>query len=203
MGSERTRPDQPDAEIPERSGQVGPIDGQRINQDLARQLIPVVDQIRQLASDFGARPYRVFLVHAQWTGQVRGIGQPREVSRTELIPTPKITSMDSTTQQVSEFGRTEEGSIRLTEISARYSEDDLLGKTPDMVKPDLPKTNLRNFEFFYEVVQQHAGVDRPARRRYIPEATPDLKATSCQWTINLTKQEQDRTRDGRLDRKDP
>lgn len=203
MGSERTRPDSPLAEVPELSGLVESVDGRQLDHQLARQLVPVVDQIRQLATDFGTRPYRVFLVHASWSGQVRGIGQSREVSRTELIPTPKIQSMDSTTQQVSAFGRTEEGSIRLSEISARYSEDDLLGKTPDMVRPDLPKTNARNFEFFYEVIQTHAGVDRPARRRYIPETVPDLKASSCQWTISLTKQEQDRTRDGRLNRKDP
>jgi hypothetical protein len=201
MAADRTRPDSPAAELPERSGQVHPVDGMNLDQALTRQLVPVVDQIRQLAADFGARPYRIFLVHMGWSGNVRGIGLARELARTELIPTPKIQSMDQTTQQVTPFGRSEEGGLRLTEISARYSEDDLLGKTPDMVKPDLPKTNLRNTEFFYEVVQYHTA-GQPSRRRYIPESVPDLRATSCQWTINLTKQEQDRTRDGRMDRKD-
>ena len=63
MSNDRTRNGSPYQEIPEVTGRVKPV---AINGGtLASKLVPVVDKIRQLYTNFGVRPYRVYLVHVQ------------------------------------------------------------------------------------------------------------------------------------------
>lgn len=202
MAEDRQRPDDPYKQtLPVTTGKVRPLLPHSITQTLAQQLVPVVDEIRQLATDFGIRPYRVFLVHIAWTGPVRGAGDAVEISRREILPTPQVMDMSATTKELAAIGLTEVGGIRLAKVTASLTEDDLLGRTPDLLLPDGTRAQKQTIEFFYEVVQQRpAGLQSAARRRYVPDSAADLKPALAGWTISLRKQDADRARDGSMSR---
>jgi hypothetical protein len=175
-------------EIDQESGAVHP---ERMPaRNLIYDIAPAVDQIRQIATDLGTRPYRVFLVHIVWTGTRRGDGQPSEIARIEILPTPKVSSSTSFAMQA--MGLTEMGGISVSQISLRFTEDDLTGKTPDLIDPAMTRTGLRNAEFFYEVVERRPTGPTPIPRRYIPADVPTRGNTG--WRVNLLKQGEDRAR---------
>lgn len=195
MADDRTRGNDPRAELPEAGAQVRPLVDSEIGQSLANKLVPVVDKIRQLATKFGVRPYRVYLVHVQWSGSEIGAGSPVQISRKEILPTPQVLDMASTTEVLRSFGLTEEGGVMINKISAKFTEDDLLGRTPDLVNPAMPRTSLRNVEFFWEIVENRKSDPAPVPRRYVPNSTPMLSRDRFQWKIALTKQDSNRARD--------
>lgn len=168
---------------------------------LTTRLVPVVDKIRQLYTMFGINSYRVFLVHVQWSGGRIGEGQGIEIAKREILPTPRVSAMSSTTEILHAVGVQEEGGITISQISAKYTEDDLMGRTPDMVEPALPRTNGRGTEFFYEIVENRPSTPQPVRRMYVPNAAPALSRDSFQWTVSLTKRDYDRSRSGTFERR--
>lgn len=201
MASDRQQSDAIGQAFPAMTGEVHPVAPQDVGTTLAQDLVPVVDSIRQIASDMGLRPYRVFLVHVAWSGATRGIGQAVEVSRREILPAPEVSDMSGTSRVLEAVGMVEEGGLRLRKVTASLTEDDLLGRTPDLLMPDGTRRDRRNIEFFYEVVQQRPGGVTPAvRRRYIPDSAGDLRPGQAGWTISLKKQQQDRARDGSMSR---
>jgi hypothetical protein len=122
---DRTSPSDVLAEIPAIAGQVHPEASRR---SLADSLGPTCDRIRQIATDLGVRPYQVFLVHWRWPGK-RGLGRPVETSRIEILPTPRVQDMLSTTFAASAFGQTEGGGLFIDRISqARHGRS---GETTD------------------------------------------------------------------------
>jgi hypothetical protein len=170
---------------------------------LASSLVPVVDTIRQLYSQFGMRSYCVYLVHVAWSGQRRGEGEQVELSRVEILPTPQVQDMGATGLNLPAFGLTEGGGISVEQISCRYTEDDLLGKTPDLQDPAFPATGWVNREFFWEVVENRPSDPAPVRRRYVPDAVPMLTRDIFQWKIHLTKQDYNNDRRGGSSRRGP
>lgn len=184
MNQDRTRPSDPVAEIPALAGQVHPESPVR---SLADSLGPTCDRIRQIKSDLGFSPYRVFLIHWRWPGK-RGIGRPVEVSRKEILPTPRVQDMSSTTLGLSAFGMTEGGGLFIDRISQRYSEADLQGTTPDMADWDRPQTSASNVEFFWEVRERRNTVPPTKPRRYAVSGVPMLNRTGLHWRVNLVKQ---------------
>lgn len=191
MANDRTKSGTPQAELPELTGQVKPVPSWQ--QPLADRLVPVVDRIRQLNTTFGIRPYRVFLVHLQWPNRI-GEGEPFELSRREILPTPRVMDMTSTSEVLRFAGLTEEGSLKIDQISPKYTEDDLMGRTPDLVDPAIPRTGLRNAEFFWEVVERRNSDPPSIPRRYVPSAVPSIGRDRFDWTVALTKQSADRPR---------
>jgi hypothetical protein len=193
VADDRTKSGTPLAELPEVTGQVRP---ERPGEGLplAVRLVPIVDRIRQLNTRFGIRPYRVFLVHLQWSGNRIGDGTPWELSRKEILPTPKVIDMSSTQEILRFAGLTEEGTVRITEISAKYTEDDLMGRTPDLIDPEMPRTGLRNCEFFWELVERRPSNPPSVPRRYVPSAVPMLGRDQFEWTVTVTKVSADRPR---------
>lgn len=192
MPNDRTRSGSPAADRPVQTNQVRPLRANEVGNTLADRLSPMADRVRQLNTKLGVRRYRVFLVHAVWSGPVVGSGVPQEVSRREILPTPKIRDMSSTLGVLRSFGLTEEGGITIDEISASFTEDDLTGKTPDLVDSTLPRTGIANGQFFWEVVEVRNSYPRPVPRRYTVEGVPMRK--TVHWTVNLTKQSGDRAR---------
>jgi hypothetical protein len=182
MEPSRTPPYDVLAEVPAISGQVRPESPAR--RSLADSLGPTVDRIRQLRTDMGLAPYRVFLVHWRWPSK-RGLGRPVEIARDEVLPNPKISDMTGTLIGVAAFGATEGGGLFVSKISTKYSENDLLGRTPDLVDSVRPKTSASNVEFFWEV-QLARGGSKP--RRYIPQGVPMLDRSGIQWKISVIKQ---------------
>jgi len=120
MPQDRTTPADIRAELPEVAGKVHPLAPGQFARSLAGSLGPSLDEIRQIGTDLGLRPYRVFLVHWQWAGE-KGVGRPREISRREILPTPRVRDMSQASFLMSQFGMTEAGGIFIDRISAKYS----------------------------------------------------------------------------------
>jgi len=190
MADDRTKSN-PRNEMPEVAGLVRPLADHELSGTLTTRLIPLVDRIRHLYTRFGQRPYRVFLVHLQWSGRLIGEGSPVVLSRRELLPTPRVLDMSATNEVLRAFGNTEEGGLTVDQISMKYSEDDLLGRTPDLINPATPRTSMKNVEFFWEVSEDNKRIPR----RYVPNAVPMIGKDRFQLRISLTKQDSNRARD--------
>lgn len=186
----------PAAEMPEVTGRVRPARAYEVPRTLVVALTPVVDSIRQLYTTMGLRTYRVFLVHQVWSGERRGAGVANVISRREILPTPRILDMSATSEVLHATGLSEEGGLSIDQISVKYSEDDLLGRTMDIQDPTLQRTGLANVEFYWEVVEQRVTSPAPAHRRYVPNAVPSLSRDGFQWKASLTKQDFDTGRQG-------
>lgn len=128
----------------------------------------------------GLRPYRVFVVKTQWTGDTRGEGAERIIQETELIPTPKLDGWDGVALSADIEGRVENGSVNAI-VSARYTDSDLLPSCRD------------NEEIFWDVVDTKTDV----RRRFFPEAVPSNEGVTKR-IVKLSRQEADRDKEGRL-----
>lgn len=146
---------------------LGPFEEERT---LAEELVPVADTIRQLATDFGLRPYRVFLVWVGYTADENadglldedeqgvtaddrtiGAGRPYLIAELELLPTPRVGPLGGVRQNLEVVGLTEAGGLTIDQISPSYSEDILLGLLPELVDPALPAQLQKGVQFFYEV----------------------------------------------------
>lgn len=154
--------------------------------NLAGSLVATVDEARQLESDFGLRPYRVFATTIRWTGGEIGRGVEQITSSLEFTPTPKIKNLDGVRGVVKPGGLVERGQTMLEQISARYTED--------QIKQALP-ARTRDTEAFIEVVNAHDG-NRPERRRFTVAGVPVYDAGGYQWRVTLLRQDSDRERNG-------
>ena len=189
----------PAAEIPELAGDLTPPAPQLMPQTLAGSLVSTADSIRSLYSEFGLRPYRVFLVHAAWSGGRRGVGSMTITSRREILPVPRVRDIDSVRRVVGPAGLSEEGDIVIDQISAKYSEDDLVGRTPDLTDPQQTRTSRVDTEFWWEVEEARAAAPTPVRRFSPPAAAPMLSRGGLAWRVTLTKQGYDRARRGEVE----
>ena len=197
MPTDRTTQFQPSAELLEQTGAVRPLPAQQRPTSLTGRLVQVVDRVRQLNTRLGLRPYRVFLVHLSWPGR-KGIGQPQVLSEREILPTPKVVDMSTTSLFLRAAGLGEEGSIVVGEISPKYSEDDLMGLTPDLTSATDPMTSSDNVEFFWEIRESRQVFPAPQPRRYVPSGVPALNLKKSEWRVPLTKQDGNRARGGQV-----
>jgi hypothetical protein len=193
---------------------------------LANDLVPIADDIRQLATDFGCRPYRVRLVWVRWqrasdpSGLVQlpevdideatvGAGTPVVLFELEILPTPKISTMNGVGKQALSTGRTEDGTITIDRISRSYSEDVLRGRLPLLMDPERPEQLKKGIDFFWELqedrphhfAQVGAGGplitdDYAQRRRFHLVDVPHLNAGAAHWTATLLRADGERGRDG-------
>jgi len=149
-----------------------------------------LDELRQLAADFGARPYRVFLVRTRFSGNKRGIGAEVLVSEKEITPPPKVEPPQSINRQLLDIGMDEQGGLSISEISPRYTENELLGLDPD------GKGIPDNETFYYEVTLMREDPGSLRRRRYMIQGVPSFSATGLYWTVRLVRSGSDRTAPG-------
>ncbi len=164
------------------------LSGNDLRRTLVQRLTPVVDSLRNLNTVFGARPYQVRLIFTQWTGGERGVGFEEVILEQMILPTPKVL-LAGLKSEINPVGAEEEGAIRVTEISPRYTEDALVGSTPAGMSVDA------DTQFYWEVFYPRA--DGPGvRRRFTVGGTPSYNATKAQWGITLEKAIGDRSRDG-------
>lgn len=148
------------------------------------QLNQTVDELRQLYTDIGARPYRVFSIVYQWTGGATGKGEPEVLSQLEFLPTPMVTI--NTRNEAKAGGIMTEGSARLTEVSARYSEADIKALFPLELAPGQ--------QSFIEVRLDARDGERPYLRRFTVVDSPELRPLSFDWRIRLQSQDSERDR---------
>lgn len=168
------------------------LSGLDLSKTLGRQLIGVVDNLRNLLTTFGMRPYEVHVVRTRWTGGYRGVGQEVVISDTPILPTPLIESLDGISRIVNGIGLDEQGTVKLSEVSGRYSENFLSGND-EFGNPQDDDT-----QWFYEVQFPTPGTvsDGAPRRRFFPSSSPTYDPDRFQWNITLTRSHVDRMNDG-------
>lgn len=196
MAEDRTRTGAPLSELPEIRGELKPTPDARMPATLAGRLVPVADKIRQLYSRFGIRPYRVYLVHGFWTGVSRGKGVLQILSRREITPVPRVRDLGQVSEVLRSTGLTEEGGVVIDQISGRYTEDDLMGRTPDLQDPALQRTSHTTAEFWWEVTESRPSQPTSILRRFYPNVAPSISRDGFQWTVGLIRQDYDRARTG-------
>lgn len=158
-----------------------------------QRLAGMWDRMRDLYSRAGLRPYSVTIVRAQAASLRRRGDGPYEVTgEWAILPTPKIGDLTGLQEVLSVDQLRELGSIVLSEISLRYSEDVLQGRGPSGSPIPAGET------FFYEVAYLDGTGRATARRRFIPGSAPFADMARGQWTISLTRAPWDRERDGVL-----
>jgi hypothetical protein len=149
----------------------------------------LVDDLRQIAVDFGLRPYRMFSIVTAWSGGEKGRGQEFVVSEVELLPTPSV-DVSSLQGEMTAAGLNENGVLRVTEVSPRYTEDDIYSIFH--VQP-LP---AGHFGFIEVRLDCRDGNAR--RRRFVVSGAPQRRADQFDWSVRLLEQWQPRDRNGTL-----
>lgn len=149
-----------------------------------------VDGARQMITDLGLRPYRVFLVWVGWTNDVdgdglaqgleatlqaseEGVGRAILLKEVELLPTPDVSGLDALGGEVEATGLTERGTLTVSKISPGYTEDQLQGLIPGFRDPVFSDTLRKGVSFFYEVQQNRPGnfslAGTAAARQFCPD----------------------------------
>lgn len=158
---------------------------------IVESLGAVVDDARQLLTDFGMRPYRVFSIVVEWSGSDRGRGLPRVVSEQEILPTPEV-DFAGLRGQMRSAGKVDTGGATLRELSPRLTEEDI--ELLFHVQP-LPAGQ----EGFIEI-QMDRRDGEARRRRFVVQGAPQRKPEDFEWTVRLASQEGKRERSGRVRR---
>jgi len=166
------------------------ITAQQIRGTLARSLVPLADNLRDLLSQFGLRVYKVSVIRVRWSGGERGVGVPEVVSVKILQPTPKISTLESIDEIIQPIGQHEEGGIKLSKISGTYTEEDLLGQSKR--GEEIPEDQ----EVFYEVEYPRVDGGPSEKRRFYPKSVPTYYPGKLSWEVRLERQHKDRDRDG-------
>lgn len=173
-----------------------PLSPAQAKNSLAARLSKTVDKARQIEVRLGMRPYQVFLTWTTWDGDERGEGQQRVVARIPMTPTPVVSDLTALRKQPFSAGRALIGDLRLSEVSASYPLEVLLGNViPDRGQDEVPEP----FHFFYEVVEDGRYCppgEGDERKRFSLSAAPFLDAENQQWILVLQKMSGDMQRDG-------
>ena len=156
-------------------------------QSLVEEMGELVDEIRQLNTDFGMNPYRVFSIVERYTGGEIGRGDIQVISEVEILPTPKV-DMSPISSDARSAGTVERGTVDMWEISPRYTEEDI--KTIFNVQP-LPAGDIGYLE-----VRMDARQGSATRLRFTIQRKPWLDAENFQWRAQLSAQDEARSRDG-------
>lgn len=157
-------------------------------QTLAADFIDLADELRDIKTEFGLRPYKLHRIRVQWSGGVRGKGQAVVMDELHILPTPKISDISQLSAIVTQIGLQEVGGLFVSEISGRFTEEDLRGG--DEGTP-IPKDQ----EVYYEVeFPKRSGT--PMKRRFLLSGSPSFNAGRLQWTMKLDKAAQNRSYNG-------
>jgi hypothetical protein len=157
---------------------------------LANRLTRIADRIRQFSTSFGLRPYRVFLVWSRFDGEERGEGNEREVQRTEILPTPRISSLTSLQNMAYGAGVLSTGTLQVDLISPSIPQSALDGTRVPSVGQDLGDYP-NDLDFWWEIrFDQRTVEDIPVPLRFRLSATPVLLPGQVGWSVVLEKQEE-------------
>jgi hypothetical protein len=154
---------------------------------LVEDLSEVIDDVRDILTDIGLRPARVFVLHYRWSGGERYRGAPELVETLELTPRPIVADENDLKADVDRRGAIALGLVHLREISPRYTETDL-----DILRRAIPADE----EVLVEIVHDGRDGRNPQRRGYRPEGKPVRDAASYEWRLELRAIVDARTIDG-------
>jgi hypothetical protein len=148
--------------------------------------------LRDLRVRFGLRPYIVRIIRTQWTTGERGEGAEYVSHVLDLLPTPLVADLSALTEIVQPIGLDEIGSVVLSEISGRYTEDQLRGL-------DIDGTPVGEDEqIFYEIEFPRPDGRAGERRRFFLRSAPAYQPERFQWTLRLEQAREGRSRAGEL-----
>jgi len=162
----------------------------QLNATLARKLVPIADGLRNLLTRFGLRTYKVRIVRVRWSGVARGIGVPLVESSMDILPTPLVQDLTTLTEIVQPVGLDEVGTILVSEISGRFTDDQLRFLHTDGGEPE------PNEEIFYEIEFPQLDGRPSIKRRFYLRSAPYYFAGRFQWQVRLEKAHEDRSRTG-------
>lgn len=157
---------------------------------LMQSLVPCVDGIRDLYTCLGTRSYVVVLVRTKWSGGERGTGVEEIVSEETILPVPRVGPVSSMNRVNEPVGLLEQGELKVDQISARYTEDHLLGMPVDGSKMPYDEN------FYWELRVIPADGSPQVRRRFFPKGVPNLDMMQVQWSVQIERASQDRGRGG-------
>jgi len=157
---------------------------------LGRKLIATADMLRDQFTRFGLRPFKMRVVRVRWSGGHRGVGTAVIECTQDILPTPRIMDMAGLTEIVHPIGLDEDGAIMVTEISGRFSDEDLRFARSDgaPLGPDE--------EVWYEIEFPRTDGKPGDLRRFFLRAAPMYYADRFQWNLRLEKAHSDRARNG-------
>jgi len=141
---------------------------------VADKLIDVIDKIRRVIhTKLGTRTYRVQVVTRRWSGGEVGVGTPT-ITILEIEPRPRVERHEG--DRLSPGGRENQGDADITQISLRYSAEELQPPTP-------PGT-----EVAWRVIDT-GGQNQPDQW-YVISADPvtrrgDLQEDNSDWKVRL------------------
>lgn len=158
--------------------------------NLTEEFAALADDMRELYTDFGQRPERVFSVVYSWSGGEEGKGDLAIVSEREFLPRPLVDTKNSRFENT-EAGQRMQGSAKLTEVSWRMTEDEIFAYFP--VAP-LPRGH---FAFIEVRTDARDGVF-VVRKRYTVKDPPYRNIKHLCWEVPLIAQQHPRTREGEL-----
>lgn len=149
------------------------------------------DRARDLYSRAGLRPYAVAIVRVRYAGGARRGDGPQEViGEWPILPTPKIGDLTGMQEIVDVDQLREVGTVLISEISLRYTEDVLLGRG-DGGAP------VSASEAVYFEVRFLDGTGRVTQRRRFTAASPPFADMArAQWMISVSRAYSDRERAG-------
>jgi len=156
-----------------------------IKNSLGSKMIRQVDRARDLIVRLGLRTYAVKIVHTGWSGPYRGSGQEYVMREMDILPTPKIASLNGLNESLTAVGLDEVGSLQLTEISGRFSEAEVTGVLVNGTPLD-----TKGEQAYYEVSYLRSGT--PIRRRFSVSSVPSYDPEEFQWTVRLERAREDR-----------
>lgn len=189
---------------------------------LVQRLSPLTDRLRQIPVNMGTRPIRCFLVWTRWSGQEAGSGTESVFHKTEILPTPRVRSLDRISITLFAAGTLPVGSVVVDLISASlFTTDNLLGHAIPGMNPakrnngnaplpdpgaaalgelPVPGTEfdriLEPMDFYWELVEDGRG-DNPAwRSKFRPASIPHRDACCIHHTLILERVGQDNLRNG-------
>ena len=162
----------------------------KLKKTLAQKFIPLADQLRDLAVKFGLRPYIVRIVRVRWAGVYRGEGACMVEQELTILPTPLVTDMGGEATITTPVGMDEFGQVIVSEISGRFTEDELRFVSAEGKEPE------PNEEVFYEIEFPRLDGKPSAKRRFMLAGVPDYRAGKLQWQIRLERMRDDRFRNG-------
>ena len=139
---------------------------------LADDLGNIADDLRSLHAEFGTRPYRLFSVVYKEEN-----GNSILISETEFYPRPLINF--NLTEELMSGGKETAGTIRVSELSTKYTEYDLRAIFPRFLE--------ENEHSFLEI-----QADNQPRYRLVINNIPIKNTERAEWTFTATTEDSPR-----------
>lgn len=160
---------------------------------LASRVVTLEDRGREIESRLGFRPYSLWVVQTVWAGGRRGNGHEEVVQEVAILPNPKISDLTGIQLMVTPAMVQEQGTILVSGISGRYTEDQLMAKAPDGT-PEGQQVST-----WWEVMfLPGCGPGSGERIRFASKSRPNYDPDVGAWAVTLTRSYEGRARSGLL-----